>query len=81
VLTRQDPGAVFVPGEAVVSVAGITKVFVVANGTAKERPVRPGTRQGTWVEILDGVKAGETVATSNLPALFDGVPVEPPKPR
>jgi RND family efflux transporter MFP subunit len=81
VLTRQDPGAVFVPGEAVVSVAGITKVFVVANGTARERPVRAGTRQGTWVEVLDGVRAGETVATSNLPALFDGVPVEPSKPR
>jgi RND family efflux transporter MFP subunit len=81
VLTRQDAGAVFVPGEAVHSVAGLTKVFVVANGAARERPVRPGLRQGTWVEIPDGVKAGEQVATSNLPALFDGAPVELPKPR
>ena len=81
VLTRQDAAAVFVPGEAVLSVAGLTKVFVVANGTAQERAVKPGARQGTAVEILEGVKAGETVATSNLPALFDGAPVELPKPR
>jgi multidrug resistance efflux pump len=37
--------------------------------------VRPGERQGMWVEILDGVKAGESVATSNLPALFNGAPI------
>ncbi|MEK7700674.1 MAG: efflux RND transporter periplasmic adaptor subunit [candidate division NC10 bacterium] len=81
VLTRQDPAAVFVPGESVTSIAGITKVFVVADGKALERLVKLGARQGTWVEIADGVKAGETVATSNLAALFDGAPVEPPRGR
>jgi len=81
VLTRQDPAAVFVPGESVTSIAGITKVFVVADGRAQERLVRLGARQGTWVEIADGVKAGETVATSNLAALFNGAPVELPRGR
>jgi RND family efflux transporter MFP subunit len=76
VLVREDPAAVFVPSEAVTSIAGITKVFVVANGKAVERLVRPGTRQGTWVEIPEGVKAGETVAITNLAALFNGAPVE-----
>jgi len=51
-------------------------VFVVVNGKAVERVVKPGTRQGTWVEIPDGVKAGETVTITNLAALFNGVPVE-----
>ncbi|MEK7387395.1 MAG: efflux RND transporter periplasmic adaptor subunit, partial [candidate division NC10 bacterium] len=81
VLTRHDPAAVFVPGESVTSIAGITKVFVVANGKAQERLVRPAARQGTWVEIADGVKAGEIVATSNLAALFNGAPVELPRGR
>jgi len=81
VLTRQDPAAVFVPGESVTSIAGITKVFVVANGKAQERLVRPAARQGTWVEVAEGVKAGELVATSNLPSLFNGAPVETPKAR
>jgi hypothetical protein len=34
-----------------------------------------GERQGTWVEIAEGVRTGEAVATSNLPALFQGAPV------
>jgi RND family efflux transporter MFP subunit len=76
VLVRQDPAAVFVPSEAVTSIAGITKVFVVVNGKAVERLVKPGTRQGTWVEIPEGVKAGETVAVTNLAALFNGAPIE-----
>jgi RND family efflux transporter MFP subunit len=78
VLTRRDTTVVFVPGEAVTSIAGLTKVFVVADGRAEERMVRTGTRQGTHVEILSGVKPGETVATSNLPALFNGAPVTVP---
>jgi RND family efflux transporter MFP subunit len=81
VLTRQDPGVVFVPGEAVTSVAGITKLFVLVDGHAEERLVRPGLRQGTWVEIPEGVKTGDLVATSNLGALFHGAPIELPRAR
>src|SRR5262245_2344054 len=76
VLVRQDPAAVFVPSEAVTSIAGITKVFVVADGKAVERLVKPGARQGTWVEIPDGVKAGDSVVITNLAALFNGAPIE-----
>jgi RND family efflux transporter MFP subunit len=77
VLVREDPAAVFVPSEAVTSIAGITKVFVVTGGQALERIVKPGARQGAWVEIPAGVKAGEAVAVSNLAALFNGAPVAP----
>lgn len=76
VLTRRDSAAVFVPGESVTSVAGLIKVFVVAGGRAQERIVRLGERQSTWIEIADGIRAGEVVATSNLPSLFNGAPVE-----
>ena len=75
VLTRQDASAVFVPADAVVYIAGINKVFVVADGRAQERLIKPGGRQGTWVEIAEGVKPGDVVATSNLPALFNGATV------
>jgi RND family efflux transporter MFP subunit len=81
VLVREDPAAVFVPSEAVTSIAGITKVFVVTDGKAVERLVKPGTRQGTWVEIPAGVKAGEAVAVTNLAALFNGAPVALTPPR
>jgi RND family efflux transporter MFP subunit len=75
VLTRKDAAAAFVPAEAVVYFVGISKVFVVANGKVEERVVRAGSRQGALVEILDGVKPGETVAVSNLSQLFNGAPV------
>ena len=75
VLTRKDETVTFVPAEAVTYFVGITKVFVVTDGKAEERLVKPGTRQGGWVEILEGVRAGEAVATTNLPQLFNGAPV------
>jgi RND family efflux transporter MFP subunit len=75
VLTRKDAAAAFVPAEAVVYFVGISKVFVVGNGKVEERVVKAGSRQGALVEILDGVKPGETVAVSNLSQLFNGAPV------
>jgi multidrug efflux pump subunit AcrA (membrane-fusion protein) len=77
VLTRRDIRVPFVPAEALVYVVGISKVFVVAGGRAQERPVKAGLRQAGWVEILDGVKPGETVATTGLAQLYDGAPVAP----
>lgn len=75
VLTQAAAQAVFVPAEAVTYAAGLSKVFVVDGSSAAERLVRVGERQGSWLEIADGIKAGEAVATSNLPALFNGAPV------
>ena len=75
VLTRKDTAAAFVPAEAVVYFVGISKVFVVTDGKVEERIVKAGSRQGALVEILEGVKTGETVAVSNLSQLFNGAPV------
>jgi membrane fusion protein (multidrug efflux system) len=80
VLVRRDPRVPFVPAEALAYVVGISKVFVVADGRAHERLVRAGVREAGWVEILDGVKPGETVATSGLAQLYDGAPVQPAAP-
>ena len=86
-LTRLDATTAFVPAEAVVYFVGVSKVFVVGDGKVAERIVRAGSRQGALVEILDGVKPGETVAVTNLSQLFNGAPVTlvngaapPPKP-
>lgn len=75
VLVEPRASAVFVPVDAVAYVAGLNKVFVVSGSTVQERLVRLGERQGTWVEVLAGLQAGETVATANLAALYDGAPV------
>jgi RND family efflux transporter MFP subunit len=73
--TRRDTGVLFVPDKAVSTFAGITKVFVLAGGKAQERAVKLGRKQDGMVEILDGVRRGEQVATSALGQLHDGAAV------
>lgn len=75
ILSRQEARVPFVPAEAVAYAVGLTKVFVVADGKVQERPVKAGLRLGGWVEIVEGVQPGETVATSGLAQLYDGAPV------
>ncbi len=73
IVTRADDQSVAVPESAVISFAGVTKLFVVRGDIVSERRVRVGSRddQG-MVEILEGVQAGETVATSGLAKLENG---------
>ncbi len=52
---------VLVPQKAVVSFAGVEKVFVVAEGVAHERHVRTGRELRDLIEIEDGLNAGEAV--------------------
>jgi RND family efflux transporter MFP subunit len=63
--TRVDCAAVTVPLSAVVQFAGITKVFVVEDGKAKEVPVTLGVQTTDWVEIVNSeLRAGTHVVTS-----------------
>ena len=75
ILTGTDRNVPFVPEEAVVSFAGIVKVYAIADDKAEERRVRTGQRRDGWVEILEGVKVGERVATSSLSQLATGTAV------
>lgn len=75
VVTGVEEGVVFVPAEAVVSFAGVTKVFTVENGVAKEHRVVTGVRADGWVEIRSGLGAGASVAVEGVNRLADGVPV------
>ena len=70
-----DVVALMVPDKAVVSLAGVTKVFVLENGLAVERVVKLGDRSGGMIEILEGVRTGERVITSNADKLHQGIAV------
>jgi len=74
-ITAKDAPAVMVPRRAIQVVAGLSKIFVIENGHASERIVKTGASDGDLVEIVDGVKAGDNVATSNLDKLQDGTVV------
>jgi len=75
IVTGVEQNVPFIPEDAVMTFAGIVKVFVVAEGKAQERAARTGQRWDGWVEILEGVKPGETVATSGLSQLATGTAV------
>ena len=52
-------------------------VFVIKNGKAQERPVQVGLRTGSGtVEIIAGLKPGETIVTEGSDRLADGIAVE-----
>ena len=51
------------------------QIFVLADSTSKIRKVIAGRILGDKVEILDGLKVGETVITSGQINLFEGTAV------
>ena len=76
ILTHSDAHALVVPVEALVNFAGVTRVFVVDDtGRARGREVQLGLRLGTRVEVVQGLAAGERVATSGLARLAEGTAV------
>ncbi|MBI3066928.1 MAG: efflux RND transporter periplasmic adaptor subunit [Deltaproteobacteria bacterium] len=76
VLTEVDPNALTVPQQALLTFAGVSKVYVIENAVARERVVQTGARVGTnEVEITAGLKPGELVAISGLTRLTDGAAV------
>lgn len=72
ILVRVDRNAVTVPKQAVVTFAGIEKVFVVSGDTASERKIKLGEDLGERVEVTEGISPGDRVALSNTGKLVDG---------
>lgn len=61
-----------VPPEAIVSFAGVHKVFVVRDQTARSVTVEVGIREKDWVEVRGPLHAGEEVVVSGQLRLVDG---------
>jgi RND family efflux transporter MFP subunit len=69
--------AMLVPASAVETVAGTSRVFVIAAGDKiEERIVTLGEKVGDRIELASGVKAGERVAANPRGKLTDGVRVQ-----
>ena len=76
ILQAKAAPAVLVPGRAVRTESGVSRVFVIKNGHAEQRLVQLGQTEGDLVEIKQGIAADEQVATSNVEQLSDGVAVK-----
>ncbi|HET8645793.1 MAG TPA: efflux RND transporter periplasmic adaptor subunit [Vicinamibacteria bacterium] len=71
-------GALVVPEAAVQASERGFVVYAVEDGKARSRPIQVGLRTGTGlVEVVSGLKGGETVVIEGSDRLADGVPVQP----
>jgi len=71
VLIETHQGAVTIPEESVVLRPAGEVAYVVENGKAMQRVVKTGVKQSGYVEIIDGLRAGETVAVDGAGYLTD----------
>ena len=75
VLTHVDEEVLAAPDDAVSTLAGVATVFVIEDGKARQQQVTLGARQGKVVEIVEGLKGTEILATSNVNQLATGTSV------
>ncbi len=67
--------AILVPTEAVVPVQNGKKVYITANGKAKEVMIETSARTEKDVLVTEGLKEGDTVLTTGLMTIKEGSPV------
>lgn len=76
IFTHQDQDVLAVPEKAISTLAGVSNVYVIENGKARQQMISLGSRVGDLYEVVEGLKGGEILAASNLTLLATGVPVK-----
>jgi multidrug efflux pump subunit AcrA (membrane-fusion protein) len=76
ILQPRPVSALLVPVRAVISDAGVNRIYVIKDGHAEQRLVQLGQKEGDLIHIKSGVAVDEKVATSNLEHLGDGIAVK-----
>lgn len=73
--TAVRPTAVVIPEDALLPLQGVTYVWVVTDNKASRREVTPGVRTPGYIEVRQGVDAGEQVVVGGIERLQEGAPV------
>ena len=72
------PEAVVVPEDAILPLSGADYIWVITpEETATRREVQIGVRSRGFVEIRDGISAGEQVVVGGIERMGEGSPVAP----
>jgi multidrug efflux pump subunit AcrA (membrane-fusion protein) len=80
ILTQTDSSAITVPEEAIVRYAGVTKLFTLSDGLAREVPVQAvrslevsdDGQAHTWIEVSGPITPGMAIITSGQTQLAEG---------
>lgn len=71
-----DKPCILIPARATVPLMDSEQVFVLRNGKAKAVEIRTGYRTGTDVEITEGLAENDTVVTTGLLQIKEGMPIK-----
>jgi membrane fusion protein, multidrug efflux system len=75
VLTHVDESVLAVPEDAISTLAGVSTVYVLEEGKARQQQISLGARKNKLVEVTSGLTGDESLATTNLSQLATGVSV------
>jgi membrane fusion protein (multidrug efflux system) len=67
---------IMIPTEAVIPSTRYKKVIVTREGKAVFQNVNTGFRDSARIEVLDGLRAGDTVVTNGLLTIKEGMPLK-----
>jgi RND family efflux transporter MFP subunit len=77
ILAQEKPNTLLAPRAAITTLDDKPAVYVVkSDNTVEQRPVTTGLSDQDNIEILSGLKEGETVVTAGQSGLTDGAKVE-----
>lgn len=72
---KKIPNALMVPSQAIIPVLKGQSILVKRNGMVVSLSVQSGIRTASFVQIVDGISAGDTVLTTGLMQARPGMPV------
>jgi RND family efflux transporter MFP subunit len=75
VALKVDDNVMVVPDDTVSTLAGVSTVYVIADGKARQQIVTLGSHEGKQWEIVEGLKGNEVLASSQLNQLATGMAV------
>lgn len=74
-VVARKPDALLVPEQSLLARGGKSFVYLVEDGKAREVEVQLGQRQPGEVEVLSGLREGQTIVMRGLQSVSDGAPV------
>jgi RND family efflux transporter MFP subunit len=75
IVVDRHPSATVVPATAIQVSNGKRWAFALVGDKVERRELTTGVDEGTWVEVLKGLRPGEEVVTTGIDAISDGTQV------
>lgn len=73
--TEKFENSISIPNQAVVPQVDGNKVFLVKNGKIESQNIETGIRNADKIQVLSGLSVGDTLVTTGLMQIRDGMPV------